>query len=741
MGFERRVARRDFLRLSGGALLGTTVSALFGTPRTAHAEPLALRETWHLTEASLAVVPLVSPPLRCDFPFNALETRWEATTPPGSALTFAVRTSADGVQWGEWHPVFADNHARDDEATDGPTYGDLHIVGNATHAQYRIDATGLRGAPPTLRGFALTAVSTRIAGALGGGDGGVRAQAFDGKNLIPRSGWNADEKLRYKEDEKAKKREEIWTPEFRPVQKIIVHHTVTRDPEPDPKATIRAIYQFHAVQRGWGDLGYNILIDQQGTVYEGRHGGRGVVAGHTLGYNYGSVGVAVLGNYKDRDMSKAARSALLAFVKAHAPDLDPVGKGFFVNKECPNISGHRGFVNSTCPGDAFYPTMNNLRRELKGLPAWTGDPAKDPVAANPPDVIVKEGETGGVGGTTTGGTGTANPHAEIAAVAWSATSVYSRDLVTARVTLKNTGNTRFGVQDPPASTVYEEGETYATRRFAPLKGTLRVAIGPDERGTDLPFRWGVGRTLGPGESIVVPVAFRFTRAQKARYAVSLIYEGYGLLDAFDTTPFTVYVNPADAAEPLNEPGAVYFRETKHSLAPEFRDYWNANGGLFQFGYPITEAFMDTNPEDFRTYRVQYFERARFESHPEQNDTRFRVQLGRLGVALTAGRNSDRPFIRTPQVADAPERRYFPETGHTLSDAFKGFWDRSGGVAIYGLPLCEPFEERSVTDGKLYTVQYFERNRFELHPEYAGTPQEVQLGLLGSETLRRRGWID
>ena len=92
---------------------------------------------------------------------------------------------------------------------------------------------------------------------------------------------------------------------------MIVHHTVTRDPETDPKATLRAIYQYHAVSRGWGDIGYNFLIDQQGTIYEGRFGGDSVVGGHALQYNWGSIGIAILGNYSDHSITDATRASLL----------------------------------------------------------------------------------------------------------------------------------------------------------------------------------------------------------------------------------------------------------------------------------------------------------------------------------------------------------------------------------------------------------------------------------------------
>ena len=163
MGFERRIARRSLLRLSGGALLTTTVSALFGTPTHVRAEPVALRSSWTLTDADLSVIPLTSPPLLCDFPFNALESRWDATTPVGSVLNLSMRTSTDSTVWSDWLPLTADTHARDGEP-EGPVFGNLHIVGNALYAQYQVDAMpGMRGAVPSLHAFTLTAVNTRVA--------------------------------------------------------------------------------------------------------------------------------------------------------------------------------------------------------------------------------------------------------------------------------------------------------------------------------------------------------------------------------------------------------------------------------------------------------------------------------------------------------------------------------------------------------------------------------------------------
>jgi hypothetical protein len=84
--------------------------------------------------------------------------------------------------------------------------------------------------------------------------------------------------------------------------------------------------------------------------------------------------------------------------------------------------------------------------------------------------------------------------------------------------------------------------------------------------------------------------------------------------------------PTSAASPRE--GAVHFAETQHNLMPDFFAYWQANGGLVQFGYPLTEEFTQKLP-DGKEYSVQYFERARFERHPE-NPVPYTILLGQFG---------------------------------------------------------------------------------------------------------------
>ncbi len=76
------------------------------------------------------------------------------------------------------------------------------------------------------------------------------------------------------------------------------------------------------------------------------------------------------------------------------------------------------------------------------------------------------------------------------------------------------------------------------------------------------------------------------------------------------------------------PGMVYFPETGHNLGGRFLAYWQRNGDLAQFGFPLTDEV--TQPlEGGATYQVQYFERARFEYHPE-NQAPYDVLLGQFG---------------------------------------------------------------------------------------------------------------
>ncbi|MFP4439779.1 MAG: hypothetical protein ACLFVO_21300 [Chloroflexaceae bacterium] len=172
-------------------------------------------------------------------------------------------------------------------------------------------------------------------------------------------------------------------------------------------------------------------------------------------------------------------------------------------------------------------------------------------------------------------------------------------------------------------------------------------------------------------------------------------------------------------------GPRYFPETGFSIAGPIREYWERNGGLEVFGYPISPQQTETVEGNW-TGPVQWFERDRLEDHSNEG---LGVLAGRLGARELERWNW--PWREFPQVNGAPAGcRYFPETGHSLCEPFLSYWERNGGLERFGYPLTEPFSEK-FGDWR-GTVQYFERRRMEHHPELRGTRYEVLLGLLGKE---------
>ena len=193
--------------------------------------------------------------------------------------------------------------------------------------------------------------------------------------------------------------------------------------------------------------------------------------------------------------------------------------------------------------------------------------------------------------------------------------------------------------------------------------------------------------------------------------------------------------PARATPPLPSvpvpPGARFFPETGQWLGGAFLRHWEQHGGLRRFGFPISPPLRE---DDGRI--VQWTERARLE-YDVTLPAGQRVQLGLLGHEVIRGREAEASFRPVADPSRA-EVRFFAPTGHTLSGLFLAHWEAGGGLPAFGYPISEVVGEISPTDGAFRTVQYFERTRFEHHPDLAGTPAEVQLGLLGRELYAGSG---
>ena len=144
-----------------------------------------------------------------------------------------------------------------------------------------------------------------------------------------------------------------------------------------------------------------------------------------------------------------------------------------------------------------------------------------------------------------------------------------------------------------------------------------------------------------------------------------------------------------------------FPETEKTVRSDFLGFFDAYGGVESFGLPLTgEMEVDG-------WKMQYFEKARLEYHPE-NEPAYRVTAGWLGEVL----RRRQPPIPTGHIppANNSRRRYYPQTGHTLSGDFLTYFDSNGGKVRFGYPISEPF----LWEGRI--TQDFQSARFFWTPE-------------------------
>lgn len=178
------------------------------------------------------------------------------------------------------------------------------------------------------------------------------------------------------------------------------------------------------------------------------------------------------------------------------------------------------------------------------------------------------------------------------------------------------------------------------------------------------------------------------------------------------------------------------------VSPIFASVWRSSGGSKTFGDARGGSFEEVDPASGQQRTVQYFDRARLESHPEFEGTPYQVQLGRLGEeeAMLRGLVDTEPFRKLAKstVLSTPDCEYFAATGHQLCGRFRDYWHTHGlklgdsnaisfreSLALLGYPISEEFTDPNSG----LTVQYFERARLEYHPDRAGTPDEVIAGNL------------
>lgn len=281
---------------------------------------------------------------------------------PDGVDEITVRTKGPEGEWSGWEVLERlsvedgpDPDTPEAETDRSAAFTEPLWVGDATSFQVEIaagDATtadDLRVRATVIDGLGLSGEgeqrTVRVTGS-------IAEAAGSRPSVVSRAGWGANESW-------VRKSPSISTS----VTRAVVHHTghaassvANSYSRAEAPALIRSFQRYHTQTLGWSDIGYNLLIDRFGTVYEGRAGGldRGVIGAHASGYNANSFGVSVIGNFTSQDASSAAYESLANVIawKSAIHRMDPLGTSArtYKGNRLRAVHGHRDVGQTSCPG-------------------------------------------------------------------------------------------------------------------------------------------------------------------------------------------------------------------------------------------------------------------------------------------------------------------------------------------------------------------------------------------------------
>lgn len=230
---------------------------------------------------------------------------------------------------------------------------------------------------------ATTGIGSGALARVGGGAGAaapVRVAGFDAiatPDIITREEWGANPAYF------------DWEPTYAPLKAAVLHHTAGTNTYTAAQSIsiVQAIYRYHAVDRGWGDIGYNFLVDKYGQMFEGRQGSVGsppremVIGGHAKPANTGTLGISAMGDYTTTSVPAAIYDAYVRVIswRFDLAGLDARGTSGIISPgsptlaagiDLPRIFAHRDVASTACPGDAIYAAMPALRDRV-GAPSRT----------------------------------------------------------------------------------------------------------------------------------------------------------------------------------------------------------------------------------------------------------------------------------------------------------------------------------------------------------------------------------
>lgn len=320
---------------------------------------------------------------------------------PDGAEEGHVRTSADGENWSPWQLLEVDPEEAPDPrsaeaAAARTTMTEPIWVGEARFLQVAVDGASTEdtavhlvdglGQSRSLPGKVLDVVKASMSA-------GSPADASSARPpIITRAQWGANESWR------------SGSPSYAKPRYAVVHHTATSNDysREDAAKVVNSMYRYHTQSRGWSDIGYNLIVDRYGRVYEGRYGGvdKGVIGAHAAGFNTESIGVSIIGTMTNSsDLTSAGYGAMVDVLawKFDIHDIDPSARITVTSRggsrypsgtkvTVDTVTGHRDVGKTSCPGDALYRRLPEMRRTLaeRVPPPGSEEP---PASSVPPEDV------------------------------------------------------------------------------------------------------------------------------------------------------------------------------------------------------------------------------------------------------------------------------------------------------------------------------------------------------------------
>lgn len=319
---------------------------------------------------------LIAVPISSPKPFLAVAAVWTVENPQPSEVTVSLRSSRDGISWTDWESVPPDDVSTGIQESVGSL---SFLPKETTLVQFRVTLPRGTGTSSTLTRFRGVFISPGESASTTAQASPVtpirlgtpRPLAVAKPPVVTRTGWGCPDG----------QSSPSWTPEYTTVKHLIVHHTDNTNSQSDWPAVIRSIFTAHKFTNGWGDIGYNYLVDPNGIVYEGRAGGDNVQGAHFSCANGNTMGIAFLGTFTSVQPTQSAWNAVTTMLawKAEQRGIDPSGTTYHTGSQLTlyNISGHRDAnsttapgtcpKNTACPGNALYPRLPALRNDVAAL--------------------------------------------------------------------------------------------------------------------------------------------------------------------------------------------------------------------------------------------------------------------------------------------------------------------------------------------------------------------------------------